>query len=140
MTLTLSNLNYLAVLAAAVGVFLVGGLWYTALFGNARTRLLGWTPEDVARMQQRRPPPVFFGGLLVSYVVLAFAVAVIVTSFGISTAGGGAAAGLVLWLAIAAVGMTQHLPTENAAGVYLIDTAFQFVALLGMGALLGGWQ
>ncbi len=36
-------INYWAVLVSAVATFLVGGLWYTALFGKQRTELLGYS-------------------------------------------------------------------------------------------------
>jgi hypothetical protein len=36
-------IDYWAVLVSAVATFLVGGLWYTALFGKQRTELLGYS-------------------------------------------------------------------------------------------------
>jgi hypothetical protein len=41
----MGQINYLAVLAAAVSAFLLGGLWYGPLFGNAWMQASGVTPE-----------------------------------------------------------------------------------------------
>lgn len=57
----MGQINYLAVLAAAVSAFVLGGLWYGPLFGKAWMKAAGATPES---MQQGHGARVF----IVSFV------------------------------------------------------------------------
>ena len=85
-------------------------------------------------------PAVFFGGMVVCYLLVAFVVAVLVTSLGLTTPVAGAALGVLLWLAVAAVGMTAHLAGDKPIGMYLIDVSFQLIFLVLMGAVLAAWR
>lgn len=139
--LRLGEINYLAVLVAGLAAFLLGGLWYTALFGRRWRELQRITEEKMKEMQARRPPPVFFGGMLACYTVLALAIAVLFAGLGVDTTLKGAVAGFLLWIGpAAAIGMTGHLASDKPIGVYAIDVSFQFLYLVLMGAILGGWR
>jgi hypothetical protein len=47
-----AKLNYLAILAAAASMFLVGGLWYSpVLFGKAWQREVGLSDEELKKRQ-----------------------------------------------------------------------------------------
>src|SRR5262245_51700624 len=67
--------NYLAVLASAVAMMVLGFLWYGPLFGKTWSRLMGWgemTPEKMAEMQKKARPGyaiTFVGALLMAYVL-----------------------------------------------------------------------
>ena len=67
---------------------------------------------------------VFFGGMAACYLLVAFVVAVLVTSLGLTTPVSGAALGVLLWLAVTAVGMTAHLAGDKPIGMYLIGLTF----------------
>jgi hypothetical protein len=134
------ELNWLAVLVAGLATFFLGGMWYTALFGKLWIALAGYSEEKVRELKARTPPAVFFGGMVVCYLVVAFVVAVLVTSLGLTTPVAGAALGVLLWLAVAAVGMTAHLAGDKSIGMYLIDMSFQLIFLLLMGAVLAAWR
>ena len=44
------KLNYLAIIAAAISTFVIGGLWYSpAVFGKAWMRENGFTEEDMKK-------------------------------------------------------------------------------------------
>jgi hypothetical protein len=139
--LDLSSLNYWAVLTAAVATFLLGGAWYTALFGKLWVQLNGYSEEKVAQMKIQRPPPLFFGVMIVSYLLLAFVVAILVTAFGLNSALAGAKLGLLLWMGPAvAIGLTSWVASDKRLGVYAIDLSYQLVFLVMTGALLAAWR
>jgi len=139
--LDLSNINWLAVLVAAVATFFLGGVWYTALFGKLWQRLNGYSDEKVKAMQKARPPQVFFGVMIASYLLLAAVIAVLFSSLGVSTAAAGATVGLLLWAGpAAAIGLTSWIASDKPIGVYAIDLAYQLIFLVMMGAILGGWR
>src|SRR5262249_52980550 len=120
--------------------FFVGAIWYTALFGKLWIKLQGFSEEKIKEMKSKTPPPAFFGGMLASYLVLAIALALLLTGFAEPNAGIGVLVGLVLWLACAGIGMTGHIASEKVIGIFVIDVGCQLVYLVLMGALLGAWH
>lgn len=141
MTIQLSAINYLAVVVAGFLAFMLGGLWYQALFGKLWLRLHGFSEEKVKEMQAKRPPTVFFSGMIACYLVVSFVMAILITSLSVTSALDGAVLGALVWLGpAAAIGMTGHLASDKDLGIYLIDVSFQLVFLLMMGAILGAWR
>jgi hypothetical protein len=141
MPFKIAEVNYVAVLVAGLVAFLVGGVWYTALFGKLWIRLQGYSNEKIKEMKANMSPVRFFGGMLLSYLVLAWVVAIILTGLPDPDARTGAILGFLLWLGpAAAIGFTGHLPSDKPLAVYLIDTGCQLVYLVLMGLLLGAWR
>ena len=135
------HLNYWAVAVAAFATFMLGGAWYTALFGKTWQRLHGYSEEKVKAMQTARPPAVFFSVMLISYFVLAIAVGVVFSIAGVQSAVGGAALGFVLWLGLcAAIGATEHIASDRHIGVYMIDRSYQLLSLVMIGVIIGAWK
>ena len=141
MRVELNQINWWAVLVAALATFFLGAVWYSAVFGKTWVRMQGWSEEQAKQIQANMNPAVFFGGMLVSYLILAVVVAVLVTSLDLRTVAAGALLGFLLWLGVAAaIHMTGHLASNKPIGAFLIDTGFQFVYLIGMGAILAAWR
>ena len=135
-----AKINWLAVLVAALVAFFVGAIWYTALFGKLWIKLHGFSEEKVKEMQANMSPPRFFGGMLLSYLVLALALAILLTGFATPNIATGILLGLVFWLGSSAIAATGHIASDKVYGVYLIDAGCHLVYLVLMGALLGAWQ
>lgn len=140
MTIDFSQINWLAVAAAAGGTFLLGGLWYTALFGKKWAAFNGYSDEKLKQMHAKTPPPVFFGVLLVCYFIMALVLALLVTGFNVTGATNGAVLGALVWVVVAAVGMTGHIANDRHIGVYAIDTSYQLIYLIGTGVILASWR
>lgn len=140
MSFNLTTINWLAVIVAAFATFMIGGAWYTALFGKAWVHAHGYDDARVKELQAKRPPAVFFSLMIVAYFFLSLALAIIIQSAGIHTAMNGALLGLMIWVIIAAVSLTNHLPTHVMWQGYSIDVTFALVYCLGAGALLGAWR
>jgi len=135
------EINYWAVLVAALATFLLGGLWYTALFGKTWVKLHGYSDEQVKKMQARRPPQVFFPSLIACYLVLAFVIALLLTGYTKPTALDGALFGGLVWLGpVACIGMTNHISVDEPFGIYLINKSYELIYLVLMGAVLGAWR
>jgi hypothetical protein len=140
MPFDLASINYLAVLVSGLAAFFVGGLWYQALFGKLWVKLHGYSPEQIKAMQAQMSPLKFFGGMIASYIVLGFALALLLSGMKEQSVAVGVGTGFVLWVAVAAVTMTGHLASVKAIGLYLIDVSCELVYLLIMGAILGAWR
>lgn len=134
------EINWLAVVVCGVGTFLVGGLWYTALFGKVWKKLSGYSDEQMAAMQKMRPPPKFFGGMVAAYLVMALGMAALWAWCDVKTSADGAFGGGFVAIVAAAMGLTLTLASEKRLGAWVIDALFFVVALVGTGAVLGGWR
>jgi heme/copper-type cytochrome/quinol oxidase subunit 4 len=134
------NINWLAVLAAAVINFFVGAIWYTALFGKLWIKLNGYSEQQVKEMQAKMSPPRFFGGMILSQIVLALAVAFVLTSFAEPNLQTSVLVGLAFWLVSAAISMTNHLASDKPDALYVLNVACHLIYLLIVGALLGIWH
>jgi hypothetical protein len=141
MTIDFTRINWAAVSVAALATFMLGGVWYQALFGRLWVKLHGFAPEQVAAMKAARPPAVFFGGMIAAYLVLAVVVALIVVEFDLRGAPAGLVLGLLLWLGpTSAVAFTGWLASEKPIGTFWIDASYQFIYMLMMGAILAAWR
>lgn len=136
----LPNVNWLAVLVAALATFFLGGVWYT-LLGKVWQAAHGYTDADVTNMKALRPPPVFFGGMIVSYAIMAVAVALLFSWLGVGCVATGLQTGFLLWLGVALpIGVTSWLASSKKFTATAIDLAYQLAFLLMTGAILGAWR
>lgn len=137
----LNEVNWLAVLVAGFAMFMIGGIWYGAIFGKLWQRLHGYSDEQVKAMQKSRPPHIFFSTMLVAYVVGAFAMAFLVVNLGLHSAFDGAVLGAFLWLfATTAIGLTDHITRTRPIAAYMLDSSYQLIAFIAAGAILGAWR
>src|SRR5689334_11345271 len=129
------SLNWLAIVAATLSSFAIGGLWYSPmLFGKPWARLVGLSDADLARGL----PRVFGGALLCAFVAavnLAFFLG------AKATVGFGAFAGAAAGVGWVATGLVTTMLFERRPGALVaIDAAYHVVALTVMGVILGAWR
>ena len=141
MKIDLSAVNWAAVAVAAVAAFLLGGTWYSAIFGKTWIRLHGWTDAKIAEMKAKTSPPKFFGGMILSYFFVALAMSFLVVALDLKGAAAGACLASILWMGpAAAITFTGHLASDRHNGLYFIDAAYQFVALVTQGIIIASWR
>jgi len=131
---SLSTINWLSVIVAAVSAFLVGGIWYGPVFGRAWMAAFNFTEED---LKKRNVGKTFGLSLLLSFV------AALVLDMFI-----GAEAGLVFgmmagffagfgWVATF-IGII-YLFEMQSMKAFAINAGYCIVSLTAMGAILGAW-
>ena len=132
-----SNINYFAVVVAALSTFLIGGLWYSPLlFGKAWMRANNFSEQDLQTFSKAR----MFGWSFVFSLVMAVNLAMFLAAPGTNvtwgmTAGALAGFGWVA-MAIAIIGVF-----ENRSWTYiLINGGYMTVAFVVMGAIIGVWR
>jgi hypothetical protein len=131
----MQGINWLAVIAAAVSSFILGGLWYGPLFGKAWMRASGVTEEMTAKANMART----FGVSLVLQLVIAAVLAAFIgpeATFGFAVAAA-AAAGL-FWVA-PAFGVV-YLFEQRPFAHWAINAGYQILAFTLMGVILGLWR
>jgi hypothetical protein len=130
------EVNYLAIVAAAVAAFVLGGLWYSpALFGKAWQREVGLSDEELKRGNMAR----IFGTALVLSLIASFVFALFLgprpsMPLGI---GAGFSAGLC-WVA-SSFGM-NYLFARRSLKLFLIDGGFHTLQFTLIGTVIALWH
>ena len=128
--------NVLAVLAAAVATFVLGGLWYSpALFGKAWQREAGVTDEQMRTSNKAR----VFGLAFILSLVAAFVFALFLgprppVNLGL---GAGFSAGLC-WVA-ASFGI-NYLFEQRSFKLWLINAGYHTLQFTIIGLILALWH
>jgi hypothetical protein len=130
------SINPLAILAAAVVTFVLGGLWYSPLlFARPWMADNGIKEEEIRR---RSPVPIFagsFAGALLAAVVLAMFLGPSATlAFGVT-------AGFLVGFAwVAPAFLSTFLFEGRPLRLLLIDAGYHVVSFTLQGAILGAWR
>ncbi|MFN3304625.1 MAG: DUF1761 domain-containing protein [Roseateles sp.] len=130
------HFNYLAIAAAALVYFAIGGLWYSPiLFAKVWLREAGLSEAQA----QQAPLARTFGLSALAALVMAFNLAAFLGAKGTLAFGlfAGAATGLG-WVAMS-LGVI-YLFEQRSLKLWLINSGYQVVAFTAMGAILGGWR
>ena len=130
----MENLNPVAILAAAIATFVIGGLWYSpALFNRPWMRANRFTEPDLAGGRMG----LIFGLAFLFALVMAFNLAMFLDAPDTTLAWGATAGGLAsVWVALG-IG-TVALFERRPAAYTLINGGYWVVSLIVMGAIIGG--
>jgi hypothetical protein len=132
------DVNYGAVITAALFSFVLGAFWYSPLlFGRQWLAALGKTEEEVKK-----------GGGITAYLLslilwflAVYVLANIINFAGANTLGNGLIIGFLCWLGFTAATSLMHNKFENrGATLWLINAGYSLVAFLVSGALFGAWK
>ena len=132
-----SQINWMAVIAAAFFNFLLGGLWYSqALFGTAWQTENRLSDEDLRKGSQAR----IFGFAFVWSLVMSVNLAMFLDDAS-TDAVWGLSAGFLAgfgWVAasIFLIGIFERRSTRYM----LINSGYMVVSFLAMGLILGAWR
>ncbi len=126
-------INPLAVALAALSTFVIGGLWYSLLFGKKWQRAAGVTDEAL----RTGAPRVFIGSFALALVMAASLAAFIGSGGALFGTAAGLAVG-VTWIS-AAFG-TNYLFERRPVALFVINASYNIVAFAIMGAIIGAMQ
>ncbi len=132
----LSTINHLAVFAAALSAFVVGGLWYGPLFGKAWMRETGLTEETLAKANQAK----IYGLAFLWTLVMSYNLAMMLNdpSIGLHEAlmyGSLTGFGFIT-MALFVTGLFER----RSMKLMLINGGYMTVALTVIGGILGAWR
>ena len=136
------GINIWGVMSAALGTMLLGLLWYSPLlFGRSRVRWLGDVPNDQGQPNEmRKGSGKFYVLFFFASLLAAFVLGQIIRISTVSTALLGMKVGAGMWLGfVSTVQFTNMLFSRKPARLYLIDTGYQLVSFLVMGAIIAAW-
>ncbi|MBI4044454.1 MAG: DUF1761 domain-containing protein [Candidatus Diapherotrites archaeon] len=132
--------NLVAVFVAAIASMVVGFIWYSPmLFGKPWMELMGYGSKNMEQMKKgvmKMYALSFIGSLVMAYVLFhsyVFANAF----FGIDKFTAGLMTGFWSWLGfVAPVQYTEVMFGGKSNKLFLINTGYQLVSLLIMGAII----
>lgn len=128
------DLNWLAVLAAAVSAFVLGGIWYGPLFKNAWCREAGIDPASAPRHPARIFATAFVCSLLSALMFGVFLGAK-------ATAADGFGAGFVVGLFFVAMSFgINYAFAQRSLKLWMIDGGYHIVQFCLYGLILGAWH
>jgi len=137
------SLNWLAILVAAVSTMIVGFLWYSPLlFAKPWMREMGYDPNDKAKTQemQKSAGPAYAGSFVAS-LISAFTLALILHGLNAQGLDFGLMVSFHVWLGfVATVQFTGVLFMKQSLKLFTINTGYQLVSYLVMGAILTAWR
>jgi surface polysaccharide O-acyltransferase-like enzyme len=136
------GVNLWSVLVAAVATMILGFVWYSPLlFAKPWTVAMGYDPNDKAKMDEmRKGAGKLYGITFVASLISAFVLAKIIDVTTVNSALYGMKIGFAVWLGfVTTVQLTSTLFKKRPIKLYLIDTGYQLVCYLVMGAILAKW-
>ncbi len=139
----LLGIRLLPVFVAALATMVVGFVWYSPmLFAKPWTILMGYDPNDKAKMDEmRKGAGKTYGLAFLASLASAFVLAKIIDVTSVNTALYGMKVAFAVWLGfVTTVQLTGALFGRQPTKLYLINTGYQLVCYLVMGAILAVWQ
>ncbi len=133
---TFQNLNWLAIIVAAVSAFILGGLWYSPLmFAKRWMKETGISEESTKDINMIR---LFSLAFVLSLIASFFLAMFIGVKAGV---GFGALAGFMAGLGWVFTFMgISYLFEARTLAHFLINSIYSIVSLTVMGAIIGIWQ
>ena len=136
----LSNINFLALIVAAVASFGLGAVWYSPLlFSKAWQKAVGLSDETL----QKANMAVVFGSSFVLIFLMDFGLAVILQGHATRdiSALSGMLYGLLIGLFFIATSYGINMIYQRKSfTLWAIDSAYQVLYLGMTGAILGAWR
>ncbi len=128
-----SELNWLAVVVAALAYFVLGAIWYSnALFGKQYRAAIGVAPDASGQ-----PVPTALFTNLVGWFVTAIALGLISNSIGADSFGDGLALGLVVWAGFIATNRIVAAAYEGPnRALMMVNGPYNLLGFLIMGVIL----
>ena len=136
------GINFWSVLVAAIATVVLGFLWYSPfLFANPWMRLMGIDPNDKAKLaEMQKGAGKLYGLAFLASIASAVVLAKIIVVTTVNTIPYGMKIGFAVWLGfVTTVQLTGALFSKQPSKLYLINTGYQLVCYLAMGAILAAW-
>jgi hypothetical protein len=137
-----TGVNLWAVLVAAVATMVVGFLWYSPfLFARPWMLAMGYDPDNKAKLDEmRKSAGKSYALSFLASLVAAFVLGKIIDVATVDSALYGMKIGFAVWLGfVTTVQLTAKLFGNQPTKLYLINTGYQLVCYLVMGAILAVW-
>ena len=132
--MSFTDVNWLAVVLAAVVNMVVGFLWYGPLFGERWLKMIGKTADEID------DDPTMYVITTLTALITAYSLAVLIGASGASGFASGALIGLFVWVGIGATGTLVYTTFEGPPrDVWRLHALYQATVFIISGAILAVW-
>ena len=131
------QINYLAVLVAAIVTFILGAIWYIT-FSDAWMKLAGLTQDQIRAGGGSTPSYIIS---FATYILGVYAISLLFKTMNVKTAQTGLLPGLLIEvLLIGGNIFTNNAYEMKPIGLSVLNAGFSSVSGALMGAILGAWR
>ena len=133
-------INYIAIVVAAVIVYVIGAVWYSPLlFGKQWMKLQGFTKKNLTKAKKRGMAKAYIL-TFAAVLVMTWVLGLLVEAFSGGSFAGGMIVGFWVWLGFLATTQIGMVFWENKPfSLYLLNTAHYLVVLALAGGILAVW-
>ncbi|MDP4264225.1 MAG: DUF1761 domain-containing protein [Bacteroidota bacterium] len=137
-TALFSDINWLAVLVAAVAYFAIGGLWYSkVLFANSWVRLSGVNMNDP---NAKKGAAQIMLASFVLMIVACIGLAILIARIGSSGWMTGCKTGLITGICFSATAISiSYLYEKKPTGLHLINGLYNIIGSVVAGSIIAAW-
>lgn len=129
----LASINGIAVVAAAVSAFVLGGVWYGPVFGKQWQAFMGLSDEDISG--KGHPAVIFGSAFALTLVQAVFLATLIPPGTGVVSA---IAQALLIGVAFVATAFgVNYLFSRHPLNLWCIDAGYNVAQFAIMGAIIG---
>jgi len=130
-------MNWIAIVCAAAAYWIIGAIWYMALFGKTWAAAI---QQHGVKLQQSGMAAKMIGNFIAN-VVAAIVMARLIQRMGIPDAVHGLRLGAGMGVGFSATALTiQYLWESKPFKVWLIDTSYHFFGCMALGGILSVWK
>ena len=130
------DLNWLAIVAAAVANMIIGAAWY-GIFAEPWLEGIGQTREWANENQR----PTDYLIAILNSVLMAFFLANVIRWAGVTGILSGLMIGFFMWLGFNGFSFaSNHAFEDRSFKLWLVNSGVYLAGLLVIGAILGAWQ
>ena len=131
------GMNWLAIICAAAVYWIIGAIWYIALFGKTWAAAI---QQHGVKLEQSGMGAKMIGNFLCN-LVAAVIMARLIARTGIVDAAHGLKLGAGVGLGFSATALTiQYLWESKPFTVWLIDGSYHFFGCIALGGILAVWR
>lgn len=133
-----SNINWLAVLVAALAYFALGALWYSkALFANSWIKLAGINMQDP---NAKKGVGLIMFSSFILMLIVSIGLAILIARIGITDWMTGLKVGLITGLCFSATAISiSYLYEKKPSGLHFINGAYNIVGTTIAAIIIAAW-
>lgn len=132
------DINYLAVLGAAIVAMAIGAVWFGPVFGKTWMKLVGKTEKDLQAAKAAMPR--LYGSSFLASLITAYVLAHFVDFAQAETISGGVQTGFWAWLGfVLTTSLSGFIWAGRPMKLYYLENGSHLITLAVMGAILAVW-
>jgi hypothetical protein len=132
------NLNWVAILVAAIASFLFEALWFS-VFMSQWLAGIGRTMEWLT--SSGMSPAIQYGVAILCSVIVATVLTICIQASGEQTALRGIICGAIIWFGFVATSWaTEYIFEVRTLQIYAINAGYSLFDLMLIGAIVGAWK